>query len=279
MIIDAHCHILPASFPPRLAALRQQDATIASLFPTANPRMATAEGLIDAMNAAGVDRAVVMGLGWRTLEVAHEVNDYLIESVSRFPGRLTGFCSVNPAWGTAAVTELERCLAAGLRGLGELHADSQGFDITRRDQLAPLLGPLRERDLPVLVHASEPVGHQYPGKGHTTPDQLYRFIENFPENSIICAHWGGGLPFYALMPEVPAALHNVYFDSAASPLLYRPEIFAAVSRLVGANRILFATDYPLLPHRRVMAQLEENHLETSEAAAILGENAQRLLHL
>jgi predicted TIM-barrel fold metal-dependent hydrolase len=62
-------------------------------------------------------------------------------------------------------------------------------------------------------------------------------------------------------------------------LLYRPEIFAAVSRLVGASRILFATDYPLLPHRRVMAQLEENHLETSEAAAILGENAQRLLHL
>jgi hypothetical protein len=279
MIIDAHCHILPASFPPRLAALRRQDATIASLFPVANPRMATAEGLIDAMNAAGVDRAVVMGLGWRTLEVAREVNDYLIESVDRFPERLTGFCSVNPAWGTAAVTELERCLAAGLRGLGELHADSQAFDITRRDQLAPLLGLLRERGLPVLVHASEPVGHQYPGKGHTTPDQLYRFIENFPENSIICAHWGGGLPFYALMPEVPAALHNVYFDSAASPLLYRPEIFAAVSRLVGANRILFATDYPLLPHRRVMAQLEENHLETSEAAAILGENAQRLLHL
>ena len=96
----------------------------------------------------------------------------------------------------------------------------------------------------MVVHVSEPAGHQYPGKGHTTPDRAYRFIENFPGNVIVCAHWGGGLPFYGLMPEVGKAFQNVYFDTAASPFLYRPEIFSAVVGLVGSEQILFGTDYP-----------------------------------
>ena len=102
--------------------------------------------------------------------------------------------------------------------------------------------------------------HQYPGKGLTTPDKLYRFIENFQSNVIICAHWGGGLPFYALMPEVPQVLENVYFDTAASPFLYRSDVFAAVAGLVGAGKILFATDYPLIRARRLLGQVEEAHV-------------------
>jgi hypothetical protein len=133
--------------------------------------------------------------------------------------------------------------------------------------------------MPVVVHASEPVGHLYPGKGLTTPDRVYRFIENFPENIIICAHWGGGLPFYALMPEVPEVMKNVYFDSAASPFLYRPEVFAAVAGLAGADKVLFGTDYPLIGQRRLLKQVEASDLDASAQQAILGGNAARLLGL
>ena len=41
---------------------------------------------------------------------------------------------------------------------------------------------------------------------------------------------GGGLPFYALMPEVKTALRNVHFDSAAFPYLYQPEVFDVAAR-------------------------------------------------
>ncbi|HEU0021987.1 MAG TPA: hypothetical protein VFR55_10010, partial [Dehalococcoidia bacterium] len=75
MIIDAHCHILPDSFPERHAELSALDATCASLFPNANPRMATAEDLTGAMQKAGVDHSVVMGMGWANLELAREAND------------------------------------------------------------------------------------------------------------------------------------------------------------------------------------------------------------
>ncbi len=223
--------------------------------------------------------AVVMGIGWTAKDMAMEANDYIIQSVKRFPGRLVGLCSVNPTWGEDAVREVERCAEEGLRGIGELHPDTQGFDLDRREVMALLMEAACGLGLVVLAHSSEPVGHLYPGKGRTTPDKLYAFIRNFPENTIVCAHWGGGLPFYTLMPEVAEALSNVYYDTAASPFLYRPEIFPAVVGLSGSDRILFGTDFPLVRHSRLLKQVEGASLTHEARVNILGRNAQALLGL
>ncbi len=276
-VVDAHCHILPDSFRERYGELAAKDATFAALFPKPNPKMAMGEKLLEVMEEAGVSHAVVMGMGWKTQEVAREVNDYLAEAAAREPGRLTGFGSVNPAWGKEAAAEIRRCADMGLGGVGELHPDTQGFDVADADVMGPIMGELRELGWPVVVHSSEPVGHVYPGKGSTTPDRLYRFIEAFPENVIVCAHWGGGLPFYYMMPEVPKVLSNVYFDSAASPFLYGPEVFERVVQLAGAERILFGTDYPLINHRRLLRQVLESGLPETDQWAILGGNAAGLL--
>ena len=279
MIIDSHCHILPPQFQQRRTELLAKDVTFATLFAKSSTTMATAESLVQAMDQSGVSRGVAMGMGWTDPVLARQVNDYLIESVQRNPQRLTGFCSVNPAWGDVALAEVERCAAEGLMGIGELHPDTQGFDITDRPGLAPLMDVARRLGLPVVVHGSEPVGHLYAGKGATTPDKLYRFIENFQDNTIICAHWGGGLPFYALMPEVPGLMENVYFDMAASPLLYRPEVVRTVADLVGPEKILFATDFPLIRHKRLLRQVTESGLDSTAQEAILGGNAAQMLGL
>lgn len=279
MVIDAHCHILPPSFGGRRAELAQRDATFAALLSNPNARIASAEDLLTAMDRDGIERAVVMGMGWTDHQVAVEANDYIIQAVADNPGRLTGFCSVNPAWGELAYLEVKRCMSAGLVGIGELHADTQDFDITNVAAMAPIMELARSERLPVLVHSSELVGHQYPGKGSTTPDKLYRFIQNFPGNVIICAHWGGGLPFYALMPEVPEIIKNVYFDTAASPFLYRPEIFTTVAGLVGADRVLFGSDYPLISQERALREARQAGLEPEDEEAVLGGNAARLFGL
>ncbi|HCP24400.1 MAG: amidohydrolase [SAR202 cluster bacterium] len=279
MVIDAHCHIMPPSFRDRRAEIAARDATFAELLSSPDARIASAEDLLAAMERDGVERAVVMGMGWTNYETAVEANDYIIQAVRENPQRLTGFCSVNPAWGEKAVTEALRCLKAGLTGIGELHADTQGFEITDAKAMSGVMALARANDIPVLVHASEPAGHQYPGKGETTPDRLYRFIQDFPDNAIICAHWGGGLPFYSLMPEVPDVLKNVYFDSAASPFLYSPEVFAAVSQLAGPDKVLFASDYPLMEISRPLKQAKNAGLSPEVEAALLSENAARLLGL
>ena len=269
MLIDSHCHITPPGFELRRAELADRDATFASMFSTPRGKLATADALIRDMDRDGVDWAVVMGLGWSSRELVQENNDYIIESVDRYSGRLMGLCTVNPAWGEAAVVEVERCAARGLSGIGELHPDTQGFDITDAESLFPLMEMARRLGLPVLLHCSEPVGHQYPGKGSTTPDKVYRLICNFPDNTIICAHWGGGLPFYALMPEVPDAIRNVYFDSAASPFLYRPSVYEEAVRLVGPHRTMFASDYPLMSASRAFEHMDEAGLDPETRRAIL----------
>ena len=279
LVIDSHCHILPPSFRDRRAEIAKRDATFAALLSDPNARIASADDLLAAMDRDGVDQAVVMGMGWTDHQVAVEANEYIIQTVADNPGRLTGFCSVNPGWGEPAVTEAQRCFDAGLVGIGELHADTQGFDITDVAAMAPVMELARSDRLPVLIHASEPVGHQYPGKGGTTPDKLYRFIQNFPGNVIICAHWGGGLPFYSLMPEVKESLKNVYFDSAATPFLYRPEVFGAVSELAGAGKVLFASDFPLLEMSRPLEQARNAGLAAYVEAALLWGNAAKLFGL
>ena len=277
MIIDSHCHILPPDFAGRHHELAIRDRTYAALFPQPGARMASAERLQNAMSASGVDHGVVLGFGWTDRELAKEANDYLATSVSESGGSLTGFCSVNPAWGPEALAEIERSADAGLRGIGELHPDTQGFDITDRSLMLPFMELAHALGFPVLVHASEPVGHNYPGKGRTTPDKLYRFIKNFPENVIICAHWGGGLAFYGLMPELPGELANVYFDTAASPFLYSGDIFEIAAKTIGHDKILLGTDFPLLRHDRLLEQVNTAHLSDEARGAILGGNAYALL--
>lgn len=279
MMVDFHTHIFPPTFRDNRQRCLELDATFAVLYSNPRAKLATAEELVASMDEAGVDKAVVMGVGWTHPEVAREANDYIIESVFRFPSRLIGFCSVNPAWGEAALEEVERCADAGLRGIGELHADSQGFDVADQAALAPLMDLAKRRGLPVLVHSSEPVGHAYPGKGSTTPDLLYRMARNFTDNTIVCAHWGGGLPLYTLMPELADELKNVYFDSAASPFLYYPAIYSTVANVVGPDHILFGTDYPLLSYKRSLEHLEEANLDPGHRERILGRNAQKLLGL
>ena len=279
MIIDSHVHVYPPGFRERREEIARRDATFRELYSNPQAVLASVDDLLAAMDEAGVNVAVAVGIGWTDPGVAREANDYLAESVARSGGRLLAFGSVNPAWGDDALAEVERCAAAGLAGVGELHPDTQGFSIDDAGVMGPLMALARQLGMPVLTHASEPVGHSYAGKGTVTPEKVLRFIEAFPGQPVIAAHWGGGLPFYALMPEVKAALANAYFDSAASPFLYAPDVFANVARALGAERMLFGTDFPLIKHRRLLAQVRESGLSEEEQALILGGNAAGLFGL
>ncbi len=241
--------------------------------------MATAEDLIASMDEASVDVSVVCNIGWVSQKLCEETNDYLLDSAKKYHGRLVPFCAVNPANGKSAAGEVERCAGRGAKGIGELHPDTQGFDLGDKNVMKPVMDAAMRNGMVVLTHASEPVGHLYAGKGRMTPDVLGQFIGNFPDSAIVCAHWGGGLPFYALMPEMAVAMRNVYFDCAASPLLYGIGVFETVTKLVGVGRILFGTDYPLIKQKQLLKQVVASALSKEDKGLILGGNAKKLLRL
>ena len=96
---------------------------------------------------------------------------------------------------------------------------------------------------------------------------------------MIGAHWGGGLPFYATMPEITSAFANLRVDTAASSLLYDGTIYARVSSLVGSGAILFGSDYPLLSQARSRRRIEDSGLPPEDVSRILGDNAAAFLGL
>ena len=75
------------------------------------------------MDKDGVDVSVVLNYGWSTQSLCTEINDYILESVARYPKRLVGFCSVVPSEDEAALREVERCIKGGAKGIGELRLD------------------------------------------------------------------------------------------------------------------------------------------------------------
>ena len=273
MIIDFHTHLFPPNFTINRREYLGRDLTFASMYSNDRSTQATVEKLIANMDHVGIDKSVIMGIGWTDIQVAIESNNYIADLVAKFPDRLIGFCSVNPGWGQKAISEIERCVTRGIRGIGELHPDTQRLDITDKVIMGPIMNAALSMKLPLLVHSSEPVGHIYPGKGNTTPDKLYKLASNFPDNVIVFAHWGGGLPFYSLMPEVKCALSNVFYDMAASPLLYSPDVIREVVSLEGSNKILFGSDFPLIGQERVFNQVMTSNITNDQKARILGLNA------
>jgi predicted TIM-barrel fold metal-dependent hydrolase len=276
LVIDSHTHMFPPQVRDRPGGVEDGEVAFKLMFGDGRSLMASPESMLEDMDAAGIGMAILCPFPWMTMERCAENNDYLLEVSAAFPDRFLALAVTNPRHGKQALQEARRCLKAGARGLGELHAQPQGFDPTDVALMASLMDTAREFDVPLLIHVNEPVGHLYPGKGKVTPGEIYRLVSAFPGVKLILPHWGGGLPFYELMPEVAEACADVYYDSAASPYLYRCEIYSLAASAAGSHKILFATDYPLLPYGRTLADARAGMEDTALAEDILGRNAARL---
>lgn len=273
-IIDFHTHIFPPEIIAKRSAYLERDAWFRLLYANPQARMATADDLIAEMNASGVDIAITFGFAWADPGLCREANDYVLASVSRWPDRLVGFAVINPTH-KGASTELERCLQKGLRGLGELMPEGQGYTLDD-PCLDEIMRQMAQWKRPVLIHLNEPVGHDYPGKSRATLQSFYSLALRHPEATFVAAHWGGGLFFYELMPEVREALRNVYYDTSASLYLYRDDIFSVAAQII-PHKMLFATDYPLLSQGRFLQHIRKTTLAADMREALLGGNAAQLL--
>ncbi len=276
MIIDSHVHIFPPDCREDRSKYFAGEPAFRLLYENPKARLAGVNDLVRDMDRAGVHRAVVFGFPWESQDTYRRHNDYVMEAVASHPHRLSGLgCfSLNSAHAPA---EAERCLAGGLAGVGELAVYGEGFCMAAVPVLADVMQVLSFSDALLLLHANEPVGHSYPGKTPMDLADLYAFVKFHPRNRIILAHWGGGLFFFGLLKkEVRDVLKNVWFDTAASPFLYEPAVYKTASSIVGPDRILFGSDYPLIQLDRCLGELREAGLSREEVVMISGSTAERL---
>lgn len=293
MRIDAHVHYTPPSMVEDLEGFAEREPYWGLLI-TPDPvnhteqGWATPERMIEDMDRAGIDRVVLLGESQQNHENCVARNDQGLDILRRWPERVIAFAVVQPKAGQKALDELQRCLDGGMLGVGELGAYSQGFALDRPEFLR-LAEACIEHDVPLNLHVSEEIGHFYLGKSTTPLRHYHRLAQRYPELKLILSHWGGGLFLYEIMPEVRQDLRNVWYDMAASPLLFPTEqIFQVALQCVDHQKLLFGTDYPLLIYpgrqsepdlRPFRGEIDGLGLEPEVYTDIMGRNAARLLGL
>jgi len=277
-IVDAHTHVFQPAAIANRDAYRARDRWFDLLYANPGAQLASPEDILASMAASGIERSVLCGFPWADPDICREQTDYLAEVCRGRPDRFSFLATVVPHL-PGAEEEVAHAKALGAAGIGELNADAQGFDLRDGDSLAEFVHACRDAELPIMLHSSEPVGHDYPGKGTATPDKLVAFLASCPDQPVVLAHWGGGLPFYELMPEVRAVTSNVFYDSAATTYLYAYPVFSTVVNLVGAERVLFASDYPILTQGRLARRVERLMTEDEVRERVFWRNAVDLFGL
>lgn len=274
MVVDVHTHIFPPQVVEDRAAFLEGEPAFAAIYADPKARLVTAQGLMAAMDEDGVDISWAVGFPWVKEEHSRLHSDYLAQAVAESGGRLRGLACVHPPapW---ALTEARRALSLGLHGLGELAFYDGDLD---PGSLGPLCRLCAEQDKPLLLHTNEPVGHQYPGKAPMLLATLYQLVREHPQTKLVLAHMAGGLFFYSLLKrEVSASLANVWLDTAAAPFLYQPRAYALAVELLGPQKLLLGSDYPLLPVSRYRRELAQSGLDQAALEQVMGQAALALL--
>ena len=287
--VDAHVHLYAAEVaadPAAWGRAHGEPGWVQCIAPEGRRSIqgwSDPDTLIADMDCAGVDAAVMLGWYWERQENCDLQNGWYLDWIRRHPGRLAGFAAVQPAGGRRSLEALERALDSGLCGVGEILPQAQGFGLEdpwwRRVVEMAIV-----RRVPITLHATDPSSG--PAAGPRTPlDGYVRLAREYPEATIILAHWGGGLAFRGAPGGEPLP-QNLYFDTAASPLLHDSGVFRRAADLVGAARIIYGSDYPLLLHPResrkpgfgrFLAEIAAAGLDPGERSQILGANIRRLL--
>jgi predicted TIM-barrel fold metal-dependent hydrolase len=291
-IIDTHVHLYPpevgrdpaawaaAQGESHWAALctrRRRDGRPVQTFPTI-------DRLLRDMDAAGVEKSVLLGWYWEKLETCAWQNRFYAQCVKAHPDRLAAFATIHPAAGRA---EIRRAHDEGLRGIGELSPHSQGCAMDDPALAAALVlaGELR---MPVNLHVTDPHAGRYSGRVETPLEDFVRLAKAHPSVTFILAHWGGGLLFRETSPAARRDLTNVVYDTAASPLSYDDRIWRTVFDVVPPAKVLFGSDYPLILYpktetepgwRSFLAEINDSGLTPEEKGPLLAGGAARLLGL
>lgn len=226
----------------------------------------TAEGLIAALDEAGIDRAVTFAPRWvggpfhdPTYEQA---NAAVFEATQQFPDRLIGYARVNPNWGEAAERELDRCLNQyGFKGV-KLDPDWENFNPNDPKLVHPLMQIAEASGVPVLFHA---------GFIPAQPALFWDLALAFPNVPIILGHMGQRLTNDAVI--VAQRVPNVYLDT--SDHMYMLGQFA---RQLGVDRFIFGSNLPFsTAGPELMKVTVREDLGNEEKAQILGGNLERIL--
>ncbi|MBE6357183.1 MAG: hypothetical protein E7058_08755 [Lentisphaerae bacterium] len=199
--------------------------------------------------------------GGRDLEKLRECNRKVLEVNQKHPDRFYPGVNVSPLFPEESCVEIEKFYRLGFRWIGELAWYVMGYEKYDLPGMKPILDLAGALQMTVCLHPS-------------SLDDLDRLLASFPRTRIVVAHpeteWGISANY-----QLAQKHENMLIDLSGSGL-FRMGMLRRGVDLLGSERILFGTDYPICNPAMNVAGVMFEELDETERVNILRNNFLRL---
>ena len=261
-VIDAHCHIYPEKIAER--AVRGTD----NFYKCQSFCKGTVSDLLIEGEKAGIDHFIVQSVATTPHQVK-SINEFIAKSVEEYKGLLTGLGTLHPD-SEDQRGDVEHLVSLGLQGV-KLHPDIQQFAIDD-ERCLKIYDLCQEKGLPILMHTGD---NRY---DYSNPNRLLPVLRKYKDLTVIGAHFGGW-SMWDKACDVYKGIENFYVDCSSSLYAISPETAKKVVRTYGAERVLFATDYPMWEPKEELERFMAIGLSDEENEIILSKNVQKLFDI
>jgi predicted TIM-barrel fold metal-dependent hydrolase len=274
-VIDAWVNIFPESFAARWAAKDEQQGVV-QLFGPDLAKGPTVEGLIEAMDDAGIQTGILTA-GLSDPERAHRRGGFAAEDflaiAEEHPGRFLVSATVDritkPLDNVRRLRELAEHPALVLARVTPL---VEQYDLNHR-LYYPVYAAAAELGLPVSINIGIP-GPQVRSRCQD-PVLLEDVLIDFPTLTVIGAHMGH--PYEALLIQYMLKWPQLHLMTSAYLATYMdPAMVTFMDSSRGRGRLLFASDHPVIPAKKALDAARALPLSEEGMALYLGGAAQRL---
>lgn len=277
------------------------------------------EGRIADMNSHGISMQVLSALTTQFLpadvavELTRGTNDIAAAAVAQHPDRFAAFASLPTASPAAAADELTRCVEE-LGFVGTMISGRTDDEFLSAERFAPILARIAALDVPLYLHPAPPPAEtsasNYDGFDPTVTARfqtaawgwhnetavhfmnlyLAGVFDRHPALQVILGHWGELIPFYLerideALPPKATGLDRSFIDAFRENVFVTPSGMWTQANLdycvamLGVDRIMYAVDYPFVPHGGAAAFLEQASLDENEKDLIAHRTAEHLFRL
>jgi predicted TIM-barrel fold metal-dependent hydrolase len=276
VVVDGWVNIFPEGFAERWAAKDEQQGVI-QLFGADLAKGPTVEGLLEAMDGAGVDTGVLTS-GLSDPDRAHRLGGYAAEDflaiADEHPGRFLVAATVDragkPRANCARVRELAQHDALRMVRVTPL---VEQYELNHR-LYYPVYATCEELGIPVSINVGIP-GPQVRSRCQD-PVLLEDVLIDFPGLTVVGAHMGH--PYEALLIQYMLKWPQLHLMTSAYLATYMdPALVRFMDSSRGRGRVLFASDHPVIPVQKSLDAARKLPLSDEGMALFLGASAQRLL--
>ena len=260
-IFDIHVHI----YPDKIALKASQSIGI---FYDGIPIQGdgSLSDCIRKMNEGGIDQFVSHSVAMSPHNV-ESINRFIMEARAQYPERIVPFAAIHPDMEDMQAT-VDGIVAQGFRGI-KIHPDIQQFEVDG-DRAAPMVEAIAGR-LPLLIHCGD---FRYDFDG---PRRILHLHERFPNQPLICAHFGGWSEWESAMELLPG--HGLMVDTSSTLYKFPAEQATKAVHRFGVENVFFGSDYPMWTPKDELERFMRLDLTDAEREDILWNNAARLFQL